>query len=229
MSQQKNGAAPKPEARILQILSAYDLDSSSIWQVRGGNFAIYHKAIEIIQAKEEIVFDPPEIIHDGANERKEIVLRIVGYKNKDMKDERSEWSFGECSPGNNKNAYPWAMAEKRGKDRVILKLINLAGMLYSEDEADDFKRQDPEYNAKTGKRTSASLKRDTDENGKDPYQRFVEKIDELAAKGPITVQEFWENDKVQAQIVDWPQAWRDEAQGYYETTMETLVSGKAAQ
>ncbi len=33
-------------------------------------------------------------------------------------------------------------AEKRAKDRVILKLLNIHGVLYSEEEADDFKRQD---------------------------------------------------------------------------------------
>jgi hypothetical protein len=38
---------------------------------------------------------------------------------------------------------PIAMAEKRSKDRVILKLLAVHGDLYSEEEADDFKRQNP--------------------------------------------------------------------------------------
>ena len=54
-----------------------------------------------------------------------------------MKD-ASEWSIGEASPYNNKNAYPFAMAEKRAKDRVILKLVGLHGDVYSQDEADEF-------------------------------------------------------------------------------------------
>ena len=33
------------------------------------------------------------------------------------------------------------MAEKRAKDRVILKLLNMAGDYYSDAEADDFKRE----------------------------------------------------------------------------------------
>jgi hypothetical protein len=33
------------------------------------------------------------------------------------------------------------MAEKRAKDRVILKLIGLHGLAYSEEEADDFKQE----------------------------------------------------------------------------------------
>ena len=49
------------------------------------------------------------------------------------------WSIGEVAPNNCKNAYPFAMAEKRAKDRVILKLAGLHGYVYSEDEAEDFK------------------------------------------------------------------------------------------
>jgi hypothetical protein len=57
--------------------------------------------------------------------------------------ERSEWATGEAAPYNNKNGYPLAMAEKRAKDRVILKLLQAHGALYSEDEAEDFKRANP--------------------------------------------------------------------------------------
>jgi cytochrome c2 len=60
--------------------------------------------------------------------------------------DKSEWSIGEaCINVNYKvsgkqAAYVYAMAEKRAKDRVILKLAGLHGV-YSEDEADDFKQQ----------------------------------------------------------------------------------------
>ena len=68
--------------------------------------------------------------------------------------EISEWSIGEASPTNNKNAYPFAMAEKRAKDRVILKLIGLHGMVYSEIEADDFR---PDPTSKSGERVGGPL------------------------------------------------------------------------
>ena len=45
-------------------------------------------------------------------------------------------TYGEASPRNTKNAYPYAMAEKRAIDRAILKLIGLHGFIYSEDELD---------------------------------------------------------------------------------------------
>jgi hypothetical protein len=59
--------------------------------------------------------------------------------------ERREWSIGEALIGTNyrvsgkQAAYVYAMAEKRAKDRVILKLIELHGLVYSEEEADEFK------------------------------------------------------------------------------------------
>src|SRR5688572_10814984 len=34
-------------------------------------------------------------------------------------------TFGECTPGNNKNEYPVAMAEKRAMSRAVLKLAGL--------------------------------------------------------------------------------------------------------
>ena len=57
--------------------------------------------------------------------------------------QRTEWSIGEATPYNNKNGYPFAMAEKRAKDRVILKLVGIAGDVYSSEEADDFKQSNP--------------------------------------------------------------------------------------
>jgi hypothetical protein len=61
-----------------------------------------------------------------------------------------EWSLGEALVGVNyrvsgkQAAYVYAMAEKRAKDRVILKLIGLHGLLYSEEEADEFRNGRPQ-------------------------------------------------------------------------------------
>ena len=49
------------------------------------------------------------------------------------------WSTGEASPKNCKAPYPFAMAEKRLKDRLVLKLINAYEYgIYSDSEADNF-------------------------------------------------------------------------------------------
>jgi len=50
-------------------------------------------------------------------------------------------TYGECSPKNNKNAYPVAMAEKRAKSRIVLMLAGFYELgIFGEDEADDFSK-----------------------------------------------------------------------------------------
>ena len=126
------------KAAVMKVLSEYNLDSSAVWNCHGTP-VILHKALEEVQVMAGIVFEQPTIIEADAG--KKIATICVTGKLGD----RVEWSIGEAAPNNNKNSYPWAMAEKRGKDRVILKLINLHGHAYSEDEADDFKKSRPAY------------------------------------------------------------------------------------
>ena len=85
----------------------------------------------------DIVFDEPKVLESNA-EKKICVVMVTGH----MKD-KSEWSIGEAAPYNNKNTYPFAMSEKRAKDRVILKLMGLHGDVYSQSEADEFQDAQP--------------------------------------------------------------------------------------
>lgn len=120
---------------ISDFMEAYGVLASEVWEVRtGGAWAVKHKALERVAAEKGIHFEAPKIVEASAAD-KIVTIIVTGTMG-----ERTEWSFGEASPGNNKNAYPFAMAEKRAKDRVTLKLLNTHGTLYSEDEADDFKQ-----------------------------------------------------------------------------------------
>lgn len=130
-------ATIKPELKT--ILDRYGInprDTSQIWDCRG-TLVLYHKAYEIIAAKESIAFDPPQVVRGNKDEAVILVTGRMG--------DRAEWSFGEAVIGQNyqvsgkQAAYPYAMAEKRAKDRVIAKLVGLAQYVYSEDEAEDFK------------------------------------------------------------------------------------------
>ena len=57
-------------------------------------------------------------------------------------DDKIMWATGESSKANTKNAYPFAMAEKRLKDRLTLMLVGLYDLgVYSDVEADDFKKK----------------------------------------------------------------------------------------
>lgn len=126
----------QPDA-IRDFCAKNGVSRDEIWQVPGGKaWAVKHSALERIAFQNNIIFDLPQIVEaDGANG---VATLIVKGRLGDFE----QWSVGEASPKNNKNAYCFSMAEKRAKDRVILKLLNIHGILYSEEEADDFKRQD---------------------------------------------------------------------------------------
>jgi hypothetical protein len=108
----------------------------NVWRVQGTP-VIAHKTLERIAAQAGIAFDLPTILR---SERDEAVILVTGS----LKDRR-EWSIGEALVNVNyrvsgkQAAYVYAMAEKRAKDRVILKLVELHGLAYSEEEADEFK------------------------------------------------------------------------------------------
>lgn len=124
-------APRKIDPTLEAILKEYECSKDDIWDCHG-TWVAYHRTLEKIAAKAGIKFDAPVVV-EGNSLASVATLCVTGRMG-----ERSEWSIGEASPKNNKNAYPFAMAEKRAKDRVIIKLVGLHGV-YSEDEADDFK------------------------------------------------------------------------------------------
>src|SRR3954451_11535326 len=119
------------DTQIATILDRYgEPVTGNVWQTEGETF-IHHKTLERIAGKAKITFDPPTILR---TERDEAVLLVVGRMG-----ERIEWSIGEALVGVNYHlpgsepAYVYAMAEKRAKDRVILKLIDLLDVASSEE------------------------------------------------------------------------------------------------
>jgi hypothetical protein len=121
------------------FIKKHGLTTDEVWEVRPRTYAIKHSALERLANENGITFEPPLMLEFHSAEK--IAALVVTGKMGD----RREWATGEAAPYNNKNGYPFAMAEKRGKDRCILKLLNgsEAG-LYSEEEAEDFrKRENP--------------------------------------------------------------------------------------
>ena len=120
------------------------------WEVRNGLWAVKHFACERIAARKGIVFDEPKPLMVAADF---VALCVTGRLG-----DLAEWSVGEASETTTKNKYYCAMAEKRAKDRVILKLIGVHGQVYAEDEADDFTEQGrarDELDAKVAQLTKA--------------------------------------------------------------------------
>jgi hypothetical protein len=131
----------KPSKQIMAFMERFKVDSDEIWEVRsGGSWAIKHYALERVAAEQGITFEPPTMIECNGLE-KNVAMLVRGKMG-----DRSEWSIGEASPSNYRTtekmaAYPYAIAEKRGKDRVILKLLNSHGQIYSEEEFDPSERR----------------------------------------------------------------------------------------
>src|SRR5215207_6002524 len=131
------------DKQIADILAKYgEPIAGNIWRVQG-QAVIYHKALERIAAQARIAFDPPTIVRAERDEAVILVTGRIKTSEAGQMGDRAEWSIGEALINVNyrvsgrQAAYVYAMAEKRAKDRVILKLIGLHGLLYSEEEADE--------------------------------------------------------------------------------------------
>ncbi|PDT15864.1 hypothetical protein CO670_15315 [Rhizobium sp. J15] len=184
------------DPRIEAIRKEYGLDKDDFWQIpQNKQWVAKHAALEVVATKANVVFASPTIIEaDTANGI--AVLSVSGTMGN-----RSDWATGEASPKNCKNGYPWAMAEKRAKDRLVLKLVGIHGLVYSEDESEDFKEHRHDQSAP---KSSAQLKR----NGE------WEKIMAGLESDLVDVQSMAGLDHLRKQYLDqaerdgWTQAWR---------------------
>tara|TARA_R100000805_G_scaffold4354_1_gene5438 strand:+ start:476 stop:1072 length:597 start_codon:yes stop_codon:yes gene_type:complete len=121
------------------LAKKYNLTESDYWQEsRSKKWIITHDACQKIASQEGITYAPPQII----NSERDFVRMVVTGKKGDV----VMWKTGEADNKNCKNLYYFAMAEKRAKDRVCLALINAYEYgIYSDVEADDFKKPAEEY------------------------------------------------------------------------------------
>ena len=124
---------------IKELSKKYNLTKDDYWlEPRSKKWIITHDTCEKIASVENIIIQPPQII----NSEKDLVRMIVVAK----KGDKVMWADGEADSSNCKNNYKFAMASKRAIDRVILKLINAYEYgIYSDVEADDFKKPAEEY------------------------------------------------------------------------------------
>ena len=157
---------------IKELADKYELTEDDFWELRknSNKWIITHDACEKIAVTEGIVFDPPKenynipttLTENGEKVQKvmygrqtwkpawagtcqkhtgAVSLIITGYK-QDNPDYKI-WTYGEADASNCTSTYYGAMAEKRGKDRIILKLINAYEYgIYSDVEADDFGKRE---------------------------------------------------------------------------------------
>jgi hypothetical protein len=189
----------KLDPRIEAVRVQYGLDASDFWELpqKKGTWVAKHSALEVAAAKAGIQFDNPTII-EANSEAGIAVLSVRG----EMGD-RFEWSTGEASPKNNKNAYPWAMAEKRAKDRVILKLIGIHGLVYSEDEMAGSDRDETPrstgVNGTADRKSSSQSKKDGDWEA---LEQEVEACQTLEQLNMLVASRQWQDT-----VKKMPRAW----------------------
>ena len=128
---------------VRTLLEQHGLDvEHSCWDCHG-TLVILHKACQIIAQQSGIEFGLPYLVESDP-EKGTVVVLVTGTMSSHGDGRRTEWSFGEANGKNNRNPYPYAMAEKRAKDRVTLALAGIHGYVYSEIEADEFRDSRPE-------------------------------------------------------------------------------------
>lgn len=146
---------------IKDLQEKYKLSKDDFWELKRGYNSVWivtHDAVEKIAAIEKISLVDIKVLNSEwdfcrflvtmqKEDKKETsigeallndgsILKTAKKKGKDGKEYDVHTYKGNCE-----SQYVGAMAEKRGKDRCILKLINAYEYgIYSDIEADDFKR-----------------------------------------------------------------------------------------
>ena len=100
-----------------------------LWEKHGAT-CMKHRYIEIAGQNKGVVINALEEVEKNSE------AGVVAIKCTASLGKLKVITYGEATPKNNKNSYPYAMAEKRSIDRAILKLIGVHGFIYSDDEVE---------------------------------------------------------------------------------------------
>lgn len=128
---------------IKDLAKKYNLDpKSDFWKHKqSGKWIITHDACEKIASIEGIILAKWETLNSERDFCRFLITMAMPMKDS---SEKLISSIGEASKENCQSKYYGGMAEKRGIDRCILKLINAYEYgIYSDSEADTFKKPTP--------------------------------------------------------------------------------------
>ena len=106
----------KANKQLQELNKKYGISADDLWDCHG-TWVMLHSSCERVAQKAGVRMARPEVLNVTAD-GKSIAILVEGEL-----DGRKEWSIGEADEKNCMNSYKWAMAEKRAKDRVILKLL----------------------------------------------------------------------------------------------------------
>lgn len=183
---------------VIDVFKRLNLDTEKDGWNCHGQYVLYHKTLEKIAADQGVVFEPPMIIETDA-EKRICVICVTGRLG-----DKVEWSIGEAMPinidrGNNKQGYPYAMAEKRAKDRVIIKLVGLYGA-YSSEEA-DWKAIKAQKDAEEAERAGKKSPKNPDVRMHDFKEN--EPVEPVQANTPPSQKEIVPTFKTSALWLEW--------------------------
>tara|TARA_R110002020_G_scaffold114830_7_gene264195 strand:- start:844 stop:1221 length:378 start_codon:yes stop_codon:yes gene_type:complete len=122
--------------RIKELAKKYNLGKNDFWELKRGQksmWIITHDAIEKIAIIENIELTKFEVLNTEVDFARFLITM--------QKGDKTIVSVGEASTKNCTSNYYGCMAEKRGIDRCVLKLISAYEYnIYSDVEADAFKQ-----------------------------------------------------------------------------------------
>lgn len=189
------------EPRIEAVRAKYDLSVDDFWQIKQNKqWVCRHAALEIVAVKAGVEWLPPQIIE--ANAPALVTSMIVTGKMGD----RVEWATGETNQTNysvsgKQPAYPWAMSEKRAKDRVVLKLVGIHGLVYSEDEM-------PSVSDEPVRNTNSSQQAPKNEEARKAYKALQDELRQQKSVDDLT---RWSKDAdIQSLMSKIPEDWKAE-------------------
>jgi len=126
--------------QVIKFIEKYDLskeENIDVWKCHN-NYILKHDACIKIATMEKIKLSRVESLYQDAKSCRLLVTMVEEDEEGNVVN--SITSIGEADSANSKNNYYGCMAEKRGMDRCILKLVNAYEWgIYSDVEADDFK------------------------------------------------------------------------------------------
>ena len=152
---------------IKELAKKYGLIEDDFWNHKqSGQWILTHDAVEKIATIEGIMLVNIETL----NSEKDLVRFLITMAKGDV----TITSVGEADDKNCFSGYKGCMAEKRGVDRCVLKLINAYEYgISSEVEADDFKKPQEDYKyIKTEDELEKFIKYKEDEN-------FIEHLESI--------------------------------------------------
>tara|TARA_R110002020_G_scaffold40690_2_gene120169 strand:+ start:2428 stop:3120 length:693 start_codon:yes stop_codon:yes gene_type:complete len=159
--------------KIKELATKYQLTKDDFWQLPQNKrlHILTHDACEKIASVEGVRYQKPEWLSKGQDGV--WAVEVSGFKKDDP--ENVIWTTGEASRQNCTAKYFVNMAEKRGKDRLILKLIRAYEYgIKSEEEADDFKKPSV-ANGESKSKSATKKKVEADTNGSQPKPKSNKK------------------------------------------------------